>query len=371
MSKSVSASTHGGASAGFGSGSGAEPLLSLIDVTKEFRTRQGTVTAVDRVTFSMQRGRHLGVVGASGSGKSTVVKLVQKLLPATRGEILFAGADMTKLSGRALRTWRRKLQSVSQNPYASLFPNKTIGQNIIEPLLVHNIGTGAERKRKAESLMEKVGVALDQFYAFPHEISGGQQQRIAIARALALEPELLILDEAVSSLDVSIQAQILHLLAGLQKEFDLTYLFVSHNLAVVRLLCNEIAVMFLGRVVEIGPTDQLYAHPAHPYTRALLAAVPDFDEAPDADGGAGGADADADRTAAGGTAVGGAGDRVARAQVAAAPTVEPPTPYDIPSGCCYRTLCPLATEVCSAQEPLLRPHAGGGLVACHYPGELP
>ncbi|MCY0903151.1 MAG: ATP-binding cassette domain-containing protein, partial [Firmicutes bacterium] len=182
MTTGVGASDRGrgstGSGSGVGSGSGSEPLLSLIDVTKEFRTRQGTVTAVDRVTFSMQRGRHLGVVGASGSGKSTVVKLVQKLLPATRGEIHFAGADMTKLSGRALRTWRRKLQSVSQNPYASLFPNKTIGQNIIEPLLVHNIGTGAERKRKAESLMAKVGVALDQFYAFPHEISGGQQQRI-------------------------------------------------------------------------------------------------------------------------------------------------------------------------------------------------
>lgn len=314
----------------------AEPLLTLEGVTKQFRTRQGTMTAVDDVSFTLTRGEHLGIVGASGSGKSTVIKLIQRLLPLSRGQIRFAGTDITRMPSRELRPWRRKMQAVSQNPYASLFPNKTIGQNIVEPLLVHKLGSAQERREKAVLLMEKVGVPSNQFYAFPHEISGGQQQRIAIARALALEPELLILDEAVSSLDVSIQAQILHLLASLRGEFDLTYLFVSHNLAVVRLICTQVAVMFLGRIVEIGPIDLIYAQPAHPYTRALLMAVPEFATQADA-----------------------ALDQVI-------PAADPPTPYDVPSGCGYRTLCPLASDRCAAEQPELRSLGSGRLAACHF-----
>ncbi|MCY0876965.1 MAG: ATP-binding cassette domain-containing protein [Firmicutes bacterium] len=311
-----------------------EPLLRLDNVTKQFRTRQGTMTAVDRVSFTLVRGEHLGIVGASGSGKSTVIKLVQRLIQPTSGDIFFTGVDIARMPRAELRKWRSKMQAVSQNPYASLFPNKTIGQNIVEPLLIHRIGSTQERKEKAMALMEKVGVPRNQFYAFPHEISGGQQQRIAIARALALQPELLILDEAVSSLDVSIQAQILHLLASLRGEFDLTYLFVSHNLAVVRLICSHVAVMFLGRIVEMGPIDAIYEKPAHPYTKALLAAVPEFTQGEE------------------------------EAQVAAAS--EPPTPYDLPSGCVYRTLCPLASDRCASEQPALQALAGGRLAACHF-----
>jgi len=318
----------------------SQPLLHVSEMTKQFRSRQGIMTAVDHVSFTLTRGEHLGIVGASGSGKSTVVKLVQRLLPVTSGQIHFDGVDITGLSERSLRKWRKKMQSVSQNPYASLFPNKTIGQNIIEPLLIHRSGTAQERKAKALALMERVGVGVNQFFSFPHEISGGQQQRIAIARALALEPELLILDEAVSSLDVSIQAQIMHLLVQLQSEFDLTYLFVSHNLAVVRLVCTQVAVMFLGRIVEIGPTADVYAAPAHPYTKALLAAVPEFVE----------------------TAVG----EPLLMQKETESVIEPPTPYQMPSGCCYRTLCPLATDRCASERPSLLGQPGGRLVACHY-----
>ena len=313
----------------------SEALITVNDLSKRFVSRQGVLTAVDQVSFTVQRSRHLGLVGASGSGKSTVVKLVQRLLSPTSGQIAFAGQDITKLPERHLRPVRRRMQSVSQNPYASLFPNKTIGQNIIEPMLTHKIGTRTERITKASELMERVGVSPDHFYAFPHEISGGQQQRIAIARALALDPELLILDEAVSSLDVSIQAQILHLLNSLRDQFDLTFLFVSHNLAVVRLLCPEVAVMFLGRIVEMGPSEEVFARPSHPYTKALLAAVPEFES----------------------------NDDVSNDQTE---TLEPPSPYAIPSGCCYRTLCPLADARCASESPKLHETGPGHRVACHY-----
>lgn len=316
------------------------PLVEVDELTMRFATRQGKLTAVDHVSFTVLPGRHLGIVGASGSGKSTVVKLMQRLLRPTKGRVWFGGADITKMSERALRPLRRNMQSVSQNPYASLFPNMTVGQNVIEPMFIHGIGTKQERFRKAVALMTRVGVEIEQFYSFPHEISGGQQQRIAIARALALDPKLLILDEAVSSLDVSIQAQILHLLLELQTEFDLTYVFVSHNLAVVRLICPQVAVMFLGRVVELGPTEAVFTHPSHPYTRALLSAVPEYED-------------DADEDAAS----------------LLLDEVEPPSPYNIPSGCRYRSLCPLAADKCVAEEPPLRPLHDGRVVACHYAEE--
>ncbi|MHB1628886.1 MAG: oligopeptide/dipeptide ABC transporter ATP-binding protein [Bacilli bacterium] len=300
------------------------------------------MTAVDRVDLRLERGAHLGLVGASGCGKSTVVNLLQRLIEPSGGTIHFGGVDITKMREGRLRAFRKRMQSVSQNPYASLFPNKTIGQNIVEPLLIHNTGTKQERRLRAQELMERVGVPADQFYAFPHEISGGQQQRIAIARALALEPELLILDEAVSSLDVSIQAQILHLLSELRGQFDLTYLFVSHNLAVVRLLCSQIAVMFLGRIMEIGPTERVFDRPLHPYTQALIAAVPEFDDDETSDTSA--VDDGQDLT-------------------------QMPSPYDIPSGCCYRAVCPMARERCRSEEPLVRSVAHGQYVACHFAEE--
>ncbi len=317
------------------------PLLEASELTRRFRSRQGVMSAVDRVSFRLMRGEHLGIVGASGSGKSTVAKLVQRLLPATEGHIYYSGRDVTNLGERALRPLRRRIQSVSQNPYASLFPNKSIGQNIVEPMLLHRMGSPKERMDSAMRLMRQVGVPSEQFYAFPHEISGGQQQRIAIARALALHPELLILDEAVSSLDVSIQAQILHLLVELQGQYSLTYLFVSHNLAVVRMICTQVAVMFLGRIVELGPVSEIFSHPAHPYTQALLAAVPDFSSARPA-----GADVPQ--------------------EVDSEP--EPPSPYRLPSGCRYRTLCPIATQRCESEEPQLRTVGAGQHAACHYSG---
>ncbi len=319
------------------------PLLEAVGISKRFRSRQGVMYAIDNVSFRLRAGEHLGIVGASGSGKSTVAKVVQRLMPATSGRILYAGRDVTGLRERQLRPLRRRIQSVSQNPYASLFPNKSIGQNIIEPMLLHRIGAARERQTAAMTLMEQVGVAQEQFYAFPHEISGGQQQRIAIARALALQPELLILDEAVSSLDVSIQAQILHLLVELQRQYSLTYLFVSHNLAVVRMICAQVAVMYLGRIVEFGPADEIFSRPSHPYTRALLAAVPDF--VPD----------------------GPSGD-TRHATVEAEP--EPPSPYRLPSGCRYRTLCPIASERCESEEPDLFEVGPGHLAACHHPGGM-
>ena len=322
------------------------PLLEVVNLGKRFKSRQGVMAAVDNISFAVLRGQHLGVVGASGSGKSTLVKLVQQLLPVTAGHILYSGVDVTGLSERRLRSFRRSVQSVSQNPYSSLFPNKSIGQNIVEPLLIHRLLSPPERLAKAQSLMARVGVPPEHFYAFPHEVSGGQQQRIAIARALALEPELLILDEAVSSLDVSIQAQILRLLAELAAEFDLTYLFVSHNLAVVRLICTQVAVMFLGKIVEIGPTAEIFAQPIHPYTRSLLDAVPDF-----------AADAKDVKSAK-------------DAEDAAQPVVDMPSPYNIPPGCRYQTLCPFATGRCRSESPELRAVRGTQLAACHYGEEI-
>jgi oligopeptide/dipeptide ABC transporter ATP-binding protein len=266
--------------------------------------------------------------------------MMLRLLKPSAGRILFKEQDVTTWNDRRLKPIRKSMQWVSQHPAAALFPNLTVGQNIMEPLRTHGIGTPAEREERARWLMSRVGIPEEGFYAFPHEFSGGQQQRIVIARALAVEPECIVLDEAVSSLDVSVQAQILNLLQDLQEEMGIAYLFISHNLAVIRLVCSEVAVMFLGRIVERGSTEEVFAHPKHPYTKKLLSAVPSFTE-----------------------------DGVTPLDEANLLQGDPPSPLHIPSGCGFRTRCPFATEHCANERPELR-SVGGQEVACHYAEQL-
>jgi oligopeptide/dipeptide ABC transporter ATP-binding protein len=315
-------------------------LIELSEIRKVFRTSHGPVTAVDGVRLRLSPGTTLGLVGESGSGKSTVARVMLRLVRPSGGRVLFKDQDITAWSERRLKPVRRMVQWVSQHPASALFPNLTVGQNIMEPLRTHGIGTRGERAERALQLMRRVGIPEDGFHAFPHEFSGGQQQRIVIARALAVQPECIVLDEAVSSLDVSVQAQILNLLQDLQQELGMAYLFISHNLAVVRLVCSEVAVMFLGRIVERGRTEDVFSRPKHPYTQKLLAAVPSFTE----DGG------------------------VTPLDEANLLQGDPPSPLRIPSGCGFRTRCPFATERCASERPELR-RVGAQEVACHYAEE--
>ena len=315
-------------------------LIELSEIRKVFRTSHGSVPAVDGVRLRLSPGTTLGLVGESGSGKSTVARVMLRLVRPSGGRVLFKDQDITAWSERRLKPVRRMVQWVSQHPASALFPNLTVGQNIMEPLRTHGIGTRGERAERALQLMRRVGIPEDGFHAFPHEFSGGQQQRIVIARALAVQPECIVLDEAVSSLDVSVQAQILNLLQDLQQELGMAYLFISHNLAVVRLVCSEVAVMFLGRIVERGRTEDVFSRPKHPYTQKLLAAVPSFTE----DGG------------------------VTPLDEANLLQGDPPSPLRIPSGCGFRTRCPFATERCASERPELR-RVGAQEVACHYAEE--
>ncbi|MEY4046177.1 MAG: hypothetical protein RIR19_646, partial [Chloroflexota bacterium] len=264
--------------------SGTAPILEVRGLAKTFPVRAGAlqrkvgeVRAVDGIDFAVRRGETLGLVGESGCGKTTVGRLILRLIEPTAGSIVFDGTDITKLSGSALKAFRRRAQIVFQDPFASLDPRSTVADAVGEGLRIHGLGSSAEREAKVTKVLDMVGLRPESARRYPHEFSGGQRQRIGIARALVLDPELLVLDEPVSALDVSIQAQVLNLLSELQKELGLSYLFIAHNLGVVEHLCDRIAVMYLGRIVETAPATELFAAPSHPYAQALLSAVPEPD----------------------------------------------------------------------------------------------
>ena len=255
----------------------SDALLVVENLAKHFVLGRRLLRAVDGVSFELRRGETLGLVGESGCGKSTVARTVVGLLPATAGSVRFEGTELTRLSRREWRPYRRRIQMIFQDPYASLDPRQTVASILAEPLVIHRIGRPRARRLRVVQLLEAVGLDPRHVYRYPHEFSGGQRQRIGIARALALEPDVIVCDEPVSALDVSIQSQIVNLLAELQERFDLAYLFIAHDLALVRHICRRVAVMYLGRIVESAEREELFARPAHPYTRALLSAVPQAD----------------------------------------------------------------------------------------------
>ncbi len=320
---------------------GAEaPVLDVIDLKKHFPVKKGLfgggnakVHAVDGVSFHINQGETLGLVGESGCGKSTVGRTVLRLLNPTEGTIKLSGRDVTHLSKQDMRPVRREMQIIFQDPYSSLNPRMSAGDIVGEMLRVHGMGNGEERRTRVAELFERVGLRKAQMDSFPHEFSGGQRQRIGIARALALNPKVIIGDEPVSALDVSIQAQVINLLMDLQKEFNLSYLFIAHDLAVVEHISHRIAVMYLGRIVEYTDKKTLFTNPKHPYTEALLSAVPIPDP------------------------------RLKRKKLVLEGDV--PSPINPPSGCHFHTRCPYAEERCRVDSPVLREVAPGQMVACH------
>ena len=299
------------------------------------------VQAVDGVSFSLHRGTTLGIVGESGCGKSTLARVVTRLLEPSSGSVVLDGQDITHLEGKKLRVIRQKLQMIFQDPYSSLNPRHSVGQIIATPMHVQHTISQSGEKPRVQELMELVGLNPEHYNRYPHEFSGGQRQRIGIARALSLNPAVIVADEPVSALDVSIQAQILNLLEGLQKNLGLSYIFIAHDLSVVRHIADQVAVMYLGKIVELGPASQVYSSPAHPYTKALLSAVPVAD--PAHRGGSG------------------------RIRLIG----DVPSPVNPPSGCRFRTRCWKATDLCTSTEPVLMPDAAGRVVACHFPNEVP
>src|SRR5215510_8573468 len=321
----------------------ATPLLEAVALSKNFsvgrRLSPGgrkTVRAVDNVSLQVWPGETVGLVGESGCGKSTLGRCLVRLYEITSGHIRFKGEDISQYGRRRLRPIREEMQMVFQDPYASLNPRRRVGDLIAEPLRVHGRRTRAEIGARVRELMGLVGLSVDQLERFPHEFSGGQRQRIGIARALALEPHLIVADEPVSALDVSIQAQIVNLLADLQDRLGLTYVFIAHDLSVIRQVSDRTAVMYLGSIVELGPTDVVYGAPAHPYTEALISAVP----VP-------------------------AVDKTARSRIVL--TGDVPSPIDPPAGCRFHPRCRYAKDRCRVERPVLRPVGGGREVACHFP----
>jgi len=314
-------------------------LLRADHVVKHYASRRRTVRAVDGVSFELAPGETLGVVGESGCGKSTLAKLLMRLETPTSGRVTVEGRDIFRLTGTELRRLRRDVQMVLQDPYTSLNPRMTVGDIVGEPFEIHReVAPRGDRRRRVQELLELVGLRPEHAGRYPHQFSGGQRQRVGIARALALRPKVVICDEPVSALDVSIQAQIVRLLADLQNEFGLSYVFIAHDLAVVRRLAHRVAVMYLGKVVETGTADEVYTRPTHPYTQALLSAVPVPDPA----------------------------QRGRRAVIRL--TGDVPSPTDPPSGCRFRTRCWKATDRCAAEEPPLAARAvAGHPSACHYP----
>jgi oligopeptide/dipeptide ABC transporter ATP-binding protein len=324
----------------------SDALVEVRDLVKHFAVTRGVifqrqigaVHAVDSVSFDVMRGETFGLVGETGCGKSTTARLVMRLLEPTSGTVRFDGRDISHLSRRHLKPLRREMQLIFQDPYSSLNPRKTVGAIISEPFAIHGLEKGRGQRRKAvQELMEQVGLNPEHYNRYPHEFSGGQRQRIGVARALALKPKLVIADEPVSALDVSIQAQILNLLRDLQRDLGLTLILIAHDLSVVRHMCDRIAVMYLGKIVELASNEQLYDHPRHPYTGALMSAVPIADP------------------------------RLAHARQSAVPPGDVPSPTNPPPACRFHPRCPKVQEICSQVEPPLEAKGGGTLAACHFP----
>jgi peptide/nickel transport system ATP-binding protein len=314
-------------------------LLEATGLRRHYQVRAGRgpfiaralLRAVDGVSLRLERGRTLGLVGESGCGKSTTGKLMLGLIPPTSGTVRYDGVDMPASSTAEWRALRLRLQMVYQDPLGALDRRLPIGQQIMEPLAIHGLASSVERRERARAVMAAVGLQMHQFGRYPHELSGGQRQRVVLARALISEPDLLVCDEPVSALDVSIQAQVVNLLLDLQEQMGIAYLFISHDLKVVRQVSHEVAVMYLGRIVEQGEAESLFSRPLHPYTRALVSAIP----VP--------------------------GPRRERLLLQG----DPPNPVDVPPGCAFHTRCPFATAACRAETPVLRARPDGRLVACH------
>jgi oligopeptide transport system ATP-binding protein len=317
-----------------------EPLLKVENLKKYFplgkgflSAQKGYVYAVDGVSFELDRGETLGIVGESGSGKTTLAKALLHLIRPTGGRVLLEGKDIGQLSAEALRVLRRDMQMIFQDPYGSLDPRMRAGEIVGEGLIIHDVASGREREERVMALLGKVGLLPDVMKSFPHELSGGQRQRVAIARAIALQPKLVIGDEPLSALDVSIQAQIVNLMENLQKELHLSYLIISHDLSVIEHMCNKVAVMYLGKIVEEGSREEFYEFPLHPYSQSLLSLVPVLD--PD----------------------------FPKKRIPLKGDI--PSPIDPPPGCRFHPRCPEKADCCQEQEPVLRNRGGRHWVACH------
>ncbi len=316
-------------------------LLSVKNLVKHFPIRQGiifskqigAVQAVDDITFDVQKGETLGLVGESGCGKTTAGRCILRLIEPTSGQVIFDGKDVPSLSKEELRELRKEMQIIFQDPYGSLNPRMTVGDIIGEPLHIHKLAKGAEKEKRVREILEVVGLSAFHARRFPHEFSGGQRQRIGIARALAVDPRLIICDEPVSALDVSIQAQVINLLQDLQTEFDLTYLFIAHDLSVVKHISDRVAVMYLGKIVELTDKTELYRNPKHPYTQALLSAIPEADPT------------------------------IKKERIILKGDV--PSPINPPQGCRFHTRCPKVMDICRSVEPELVDSGHGHFVACH------
>jgi len=336
---------HGATEADFS----AKPILTVDNLQMYFPVKNsglirrtiGHVQAVDGVSFQVPTGGSLGLVGESGCGKSTTGRLITRLYKPTDGTIDFEGTDISTISARQLMPLRREIQMIFQDPATSLNPRHTVGSIVGAPLLIHKVVPKDKVLSRVQELLEVVGLNPEHYNRYPHEFSGGQRQRIGIARALTLQPKLLVADEPVSALDVSIQAQVINLMQDLQREFKIAFLFIAHDLAIVRHFCPEVAVMYLGKIVEIADRETLYLRPHHPYTQALLSAVPDVRQA----------------------AIGGRRDRIRLEG-------DVPSPINPPSGCRFRTRCPIAKDICARQEPPLIQIGERHKVACHFAGEL-
>lgn len=311
------------------------PLVQVKDLKKHFAAADGTLKAIDGISFEIYPGETLGLVGESGCGKSTTGRAVLRLEEPTSGEIFFEGKDLLAMTPKELIQFRREAQVIFQDPYSSLNPRMSAGDIIGEPFTIHNLASGKEKEERVEELLALVGLSSAHKYRYPHEFSGGQRQRIGIARALAVNPRFIVCDEPISALDVSVQAQIVNLLRKLQKEKNLTYLFIAHDLSLVKYLSTRVAVMYLGHIVELAPSQELYKTPLHPYTQALLSAIPIPDP------------------------------KLEKSRTRILLKGDLPSPLNPPKGCPFSTRCPLATDLCRQTPPALREVAPGHKAACH------